>query len=351
MAFLGDHDFEPVDALPCPTVMLATIGKRAATAVLIVAGCVLVWYAQSRVFARQRCVSVVQTDAPSASEPQAPVRFPAAIRVATFNIAHARGGEFGASNWTGASKEQVRSRLAKIARQVAGAGVDVLVLNEVDFDASWSRSIDQAAEIARRAGFSYVAEQRNIDVTLPLRTFRFGNAILSRYPIANARAVRFPPLSPVEAALAGNHDGLVAEVHTPIGRVSVVAVHLEYRSEDVRLQCARILKTLAEAGAYPVIAMGDFNSIPGFAGKHPGYVPPPETAVDLLLRSGTLAVSEAPLDWARYLTFPSARPDRAIDWILTSPGLEQGVPTVIQSDLSDHLMVAVPIGQRGSGEP
>ena len=331
--------------------MLAAIRRRVTIAILIVAGCSVVWYAQSRLFARQRCVRILQTDAQQPAEANAGPRGPGAIRVATYNIAHARGGELGASNWSGASKEEVHARLAKIARQVVDADVDILVLNEVDFDATWSRSIDQAAEIARRAGFGYVAEQRNVDVALPVGSFRFGNAILSRYPIANAGVIRFPPFSKLEAALAGNHDGLVAEALTPIGRVRVLAVHLEYRSETVRLLCARIVKTLAEEGSHPLIAVGDFNSIPGFARRHPEYVPPPETAVDFLLGSGALSVSDASVDWSQYLTFPSARPDRAIDWILSSPSLEQGVPTVVQSDLSDHLMVTVAIGRRATASP
>lgn len=278
----------------------------------------------------------------------APPQAPASLRVATFNIAHARGGEFGASNWTGASAPEVLSHLAKIARQVADADVEVLVLNEVDFEASWSRSIDQAKEIAARAGFRYVVEQRNVDVSLPFRRYRFGNAILSRYPVAEARAQRFPPLSKWEAVLAGNHDGVVAEVAAPIGRFRVVAVHLEYRSEEVRLACARILKTLAEESPVPVIAMGDFNSLPSFARAHRGYTAPPENAVDFLLRSGTLSVSAAAVDWHQYLTFPSANPDRAIDWILSSPGLEQGAPSAVRSDLSDHLMVVAPISVRNA---
>jgi len=320
--------------------------KRFAVGVLIAVGGALGWYGQSRLFARQRCVRILRTHLRSGFEANASPRSAASVRVATFNIAHARGGDFGASNWTGASKEEVRSRLATIARQVSAAGVEILVLNEVDFDASWSRSIDQAAEIARQAGLRYVAEQRNVDVTLPLRTFRFGNAILSRYPIANARAVHFPPLSRLEALLAGNHDGLVAEVLTPLGRVDVLAVHLEYRSESVRLQCARIVETLAEETSRPLIVVGDFNSIPGFARKHRDYVPPPQSAMDFLLSAGTLSITEAAMDWSRYVTFPSASPDRAIDWILTTPDLAQGEPIVVQSDLSDHLMVTVPISAR-----
>jgi endonuclease/exonuclease/phosphatase family metal-dependent hydrolase len=143
--------------------------------------------------------------------------------------------------------------------------------------------------------------------------------------------------------LAGNHDGLVAEVLTPLGRVGVLAVHLEYRSESVRLQAARIVETLAEEASHPWIVVGDFNSIPGFARKHREYVPPPQSAMDFLLSAGTLSLSKSPTDWSRYVTFPSASPDRAIDWILTTPDLAQGTPTVVQSDLSDHLMVTVPI--------
>jgi endonuclease/exonuclease/phosphatase family metal-dependent hydrolase len=316
--------------------------KRAATLLLIAGSCALAWYAPSRLLAQQRRIQIFTADSRAAAGPRAEARQPATIRVATFNIAHARGGEFGASNWTGASKAEVRSRLAKIARQVSDARADVLVLNEVDFQSSWSRSIDQAAEIAGATGLVHVLEQRNVDVALPFRTFRFGNAILSRYPIARAEAIRFPPYSRWEAALAGNHDGVVAEVLTPLGRVRVVAVHLEYRSEEVRLRCARIIETLAEGDARPWIVMGDFNSIPAFARRHPGYAPA-ENAVDLLLRGGKLSASKAATGWEHYVTFPSASPDRAIDWILTSHGLDQGVPAAIRSDLSDHLMVVVPV--------
>jgi endonuclease/exonuclease/phosphatase family metal-dependent hydrolase len=326
----------------------ATARKRLVLAVLLAAGAVAGCYAESRLLAPRRRVRVLETEArpPAAATPSS--RPPASLRVATFNIAHARGPELGASNWTGASEAEVRSRLAAIARQVRGAGVEVLVLNEVDFDASWSRSIDQAAAIAREAGFRYLAEQRNIDVSLPWRTFRFGNAILSRYPIARARPIRCPPLSRWEAALAGNHDGLAAEVMTPIGRLSVLAVHLEYRSEEVRLRCARVVKALAEERSAPTIAIGDFNSLPGFARRHRGYVPPAQTAVDSLLRSGTLSVSKAAVEWNQYVTFPSASPDRAIDWVLSTAELEQGVPAVIRSDLSDHLMVAETIRRRAT---
>lgn len=47
-----------------------------------------------------------------------------------------------------------------------------------------------------------------------------------------------------------------------------------------------------------------------------------------------------------YLTFPCAKPDRAIDWILCSPELEVTKTWAVQSGLSDHLMVVGRVGSR-----
>jgi hypothetical protein len=43
---------------------------------------------------------------------------------------------------------------------------------------------------------------------------------------------------------------------------SVLAVHLEHRSEAVRVESARMIVALAKAKPIPLIAAGDFNSTP-----------------------------------------------------------------------------------------
>jgi endonuclease/exonuclease/phosphatase family metal-dependent hydrolase len=53
-----------------------------------------------------------------------------------------------------------------------------------------------------------------------------------------------------------------------------------------------------------------------------------------------------PLPDSGYLTFPSASPDRAIDWIFASGALRIRHHRVIASDLSDHLMVVAEIEER-----
>jgi endonuclease/exonuclease/phosphatase family metal-dependent hydrolase len=313
--------------------------RRAGIALLVAVAVVVCWYGQSRLLASRRCVRIVRVEGHAAGPGDA-----ASLRLAAYNIAHGRGGRLGAGNWTGASRREMLEHLSKIAGQIETSGADVVVLNEVDFDCAWSRHMDQARTIAARAGFSYCVQQRNIDVSFPFMRFRFGNAILSRFPVEAARVVRFPPLSRTEAMLAGAHDGLLATIRTPVGRIRVLGVHLEYRSEKIRVAGARLIKELAGASDIPLVAAGDFNSTPSSATGH-GDAAPSRTALDVLLRSGLLTAGETQTDGDRYLTFPSAQPDRAIDWILCTPQLQPGTPTVVRSALSDHLMVVADIGR------
>jgi endonuclease/exonuclease/phosphatase family metal-dependent hydrolase len=319
--------------------------KRFGVGFLICLGVCLGWYAQSRILAPYRCVRVVDI-----STETSPAGNSSTLQLAAYNIAHGRGGEHGASNWTGASEQQIDDHLARIAEQAEEVGIDILVLNEVDFQSSWSRYINQARSVASQAGFRYVAEQRNVDVSMPFRKYCFGNAILSKYPIKDIRVIRFPPLSRKEAVFAGNHDGLLAHVATPLGDLRVLAVHLEYRSEDVRVECARIVKTLVMEDAIPIVVMGDFNSSPIFAKGHQTSKSN-HNAVDFLLNSGLTTTRKTDMNWVKYVTFPSANPVRAIDWILCSPDIEQGYPSVVQSRLSDHLMVTETITFSTKGSP
>ncbi|WOO39706.1 endonuclease/exonuclease/phosphatase family protein [Rubellicoccus peritrichatus] len=302
---------------------------------LISLGVVFCWYAQSRIFAPYRSVRMVEV-MDQAKRPESNV---SALKVAAYNIAHGRGGKLGASNWTGASKTEMMVHLEAIANQVKAANVDILVLNEVDFDSSWSRRINQAKVIAAQAGFPYYVEQRNMDISLPFRRYCFGNAILSRHPIEDAQMIRFPALSKKEAIFAGNHDGLLAKIETPIGNIDILACHLEYRSEDIRCQTARVILNLVSESDTPFIAIGDFNSTPGFAKGH-SRSGLDENAMDILLDSGLFSVGKPSSEWDAYLTFPSEAPARAIDWILTSPDLKQEALFVDPSTLSDHLMIS-----------
>ena len=299
---------------------------------------ITVWYAQGRIFRSSRAVRVLQV-IDSAEVPASFVQNP--LIVACYNIAHGRGRETGGDNWNSVTRERPLEHLSAIAEQIAASRASIVVLNEVDFDSRWSDGIDQAKVIAAKAGFPYLVEQRNFDVTLPFFNLQFGNAILSKYPISSSRFLKFPALSASEDIFAGNHDGVIATLDLPDGPLQVVAVHLEYRDEATRVGTARLMSSVVLATPEtPLIALGDFNTapreLPGHTADSTG-----NNAVEILLSEAgmktNLPMRSAPA--VSDLTFPSTAPDRILDWILVSRGLELGTQRVIASELSDHRMV------------
>ena len=237
------------------------------------------------------------------------------LRLAAYNIAHGRGSAMDADNQRWQSSEEVKDHLAKIAEQVRLAQIDILVLNEADFRSSWSFRVNQAEVLSESTGLTHRLQQRNMEVALPWRKYAFGNAILSRYPIVDFAFIKFPPLSGLENAVAGNHDGCWADIQTPDGTLRVFAIHLEYRDEATRVACAEILNQQILSAPHPVVLLGDFNSAPSFCNGH-NVAADGQNAVDLLWANG-LTSPEPEAGWGTYLTFPSLQPSRAIDWILT----------------------------------
>ncbi|MCB1095439.1 MAG: endonuclease/exonuclease/phosphatase family protein [Verrucomicrobiae bacterium] len=303
---------------------------------------VVVWYGQARLFKVSRAVEVVQLRE-SGRVPES-----GELTVACYNIAHARGPEIGADNWNSEERKTPIAHLRAIAVQIAESQASIVVLNEVDFNAEWSDGIDQAEIIAAEASFPFVIKQRNFDVTLPFFTLQFGNAILSKYPVSDARFLKFPARSQKEDIFAGNHDGLVATLQLSSGPLRVVAVHLEYRDEAARVGAANVLTALvSEDPGQPLIAMGDFNTAPsGFPGHSSDdtgdnaiALLQSEAGMKTIMPGEPLAVND--------LTYPSTQPARIIDWILVSPGLTLMERRTIASELSDHRMVVGTISRRG----
>lgn len=303
----------------------------------------LVWYGQSRLFAARRAVSYHELGTPKAAQTSRDE-----LVVATFNVAHGRGSRFGASNWTGRSRQALRAHLQRLAAHIAAASPDLVVLNEADLDSTWSKRTNQPVVLGESAGFRYVVTQRNVDIALPFVAFRFGNAILSRYPLSDCRRVVFAALSRWERILAGNHDALVCRARTPLGDVRILAVHLEYRSEWTRVACARAIDAIAAEEETPLIVAGDLNTAPRGLPHH--QEADGVNALDSLLDGGRFQTLLPPSTAAEHMTFPAEKPDRAIDWILTTPQLKAVSSKVHASQLSDHLMLSVVLRRTDVGE-
>lgn len=251
--------------------------------------------------------------------------FNGSLHIATYNIAHGRGPVYGQTNWSGSAHDKTQ-RLQAIGRYLAESNVDVAVLNEVDFNAFWSDGVDQATVVAKAGGFRFIAKQINYKVNIPFASLAFGNAIVSRYPINASQRVMLPAFKAYEALLYGNHDALQSQIDLGADALSVWAIHLEYRDEATRIAA---LNTIAMQGGDQAVLAGDFNSRPSASGN--------TTALDQLLARS--AVTTVPNRNGQEFTFPTHKPDRAIDWIILPPQWRLQSAWVGTFDQSDHLPV------------
>ncbi len=211
----------------------------------------------------------------------------------------------------------------RVLDDIAGlvAHYDVAGLQEVDAGSLRSGFINQTKYLADRAGFPVWHHQLNRRVG---KIARASNGLLSRLPVAAVDEHRLPGTFPGRGALwvrfaAEDRDWVLVVAHLALGR----------RARESQL--AEIAERLAD---WPLaIVMGDFNAsleaaeIQRFMGRT--TLSPPD---------------DSPL------TFPSWRPQRALDHIFVTPGLKVERYGVVDTTLSDHRPVAmtlrVPMGER-----
>jgi len=280
----------------------------------------------------------VQTFSANDAQPE-PVK--ETIRVACYNIAHGRG--LAESNWDGGDPATRLARLDEIAELLREIDADVVVLNEVDFDASWSNNVNQAALLAEKAGYPFRVEERNLDFRVLHRTWRFGNAILSKYPISDAAVVDLPSFAGLETMHAGKKRGVRCDVTVGEKKFRIFGLHLSHRSEEVRERSAAKVVELVRESPHPCVVMGDLNSSP------PGFPKSNETedgknaiatfdAADELHRENF----EIPL-LVEARTFRADKPEIVIDWIYLSSSLEFQQYRAVDSLLSDHRPVVADV--------
>ena len=300
-------------------------------------------YVVSRIASPWRCVRIFSetSDKPSLSTT-------CTIRVVSYNIAHGRG--LADSNWNGGSPEKRLERLEQIAQLLKKLDADVVVLNEVDFDSSWSSAVNQAEYLARKADYPYRVEQRNYDFRVLGWKWRFGNAVLSRYPIQKAQVVPFPGYSRWETLLAGKKQGLFCTIDGPTEPFSVLAAHLSYRSESLRVQSAKMIVELTKDQNRPLLLAGDLNSTP------PGY---PQACQDNHGENAITCLDTSQLfkrlpnkpPTPEQLTFSSSQPQTVIDWIMAPTTWNFENYQAIDSRLSDHRPVMAIIGRTANRPP
>gem|GEM_PF-3154221 len=246
------------------------------------------------------------------------------VRLATYNI-----------HWgLGVDGVQSLERTAAVLREM---DADIVVLNEVDVNWRRSGNMDQAAYLAAAAGYpySYYSPALRTWASGGLSLSFYGNALLSRFPVQQARTVRLPTSRGREPRAV-----LVARLVVDGRPLTVLGTHLGLNQVERLWQTAR-LKELAAAANGPVVLLGDFNAHP-WSPELKQLTDGPAGLVDVHAAAGS----------GDGLTFPAHLPLARIDYAFVSQDLAPRVLAVRAwtTGASDHLPVVVDLAWP-AGEP
>ena len=159
---------------------------------------------------------------------------------------------------------------------LAKTQAEVFILQEVDFNARRTHRLNVAEEIARKLQMNYVFGREFQELVQGTKTdpAYHGQAILAKWPISNARLIRFsrqsnfwqphwflPRVAPFQERLGGRM-ALVADVNIAAKKLSIYNLHLESRASD-ELRLSQVQEVLLDAAHQdshrPLVIAGDFN--------------------------------------------------------------------------------------------
>lgn len=211
---------------------------------------------------------------------------PLSLRVVSWNVHKCTGGL------------DRRHDPARTAAVLAAAAPDVVLLQEVAQNGRWYGNTRQVEVLGDALGFAHRAYF--VNVRFGPRRGEYGNAILSRLPIATSG--NFDLTLPNKKPRSVLH----AELRVPAGKrhrvLHLFNLHLglgeaERREQLRRLLASRVLRSIH--AATPVVVAGDFNDVWGTLGQR------------LLAPAGFVGPTR-PLR-----TFPAWAPVRALDavWV------------------------------------
>ena len=230
---------------------------------------------------------------------------PIRLRVLSYNIHHAEGVDH-------------KLDVERIARVILSVKPDLVALQEVDQNAKRTNKVDQPAELARLTKMQVVFGA-NID----LQGGHYGNAVLSRFPIAHHTNHLLPNVDSSE-----QRGVLETEITIPNSEESLrfLATHLDFRADNrERVASAKVINELIENfPEKPCLLAGDLNDTPDS-----------KTLKQFALK--WMQVNQKPLS-----TVPVNRPTKQIDFILHRPLSRWKVVEVIVLDeavASDHRAI------------
>jgi endonuclease/exonuclease/phosphatase family metal-dependent hydrolase len=208
--------------------------------------------------------------------------------------------------------------LEALAQVIEAGDADVIGLQEVSRGWVINGSVDMLQWLSQRLDMPYIFG--------PTEGLLWGNAILSRYPIASVDTGSLPPES---QRLRRGY--IKAEIETGQRTIYLIDTHLHHLEPDSEMRQEQVpLLVEAWGGGPRTILVGDMNATPDS----------PE--MQILAGAGLVDVGGVLGPDPGY-TFYSPAPDSRIDYIWTSPDI---VPTsfdIPQTTASDHLPLVTTI--------
>ncbi|HEX8791879.1 MAG TPA: endonuclease/exonuclease/phosphatase family protein [Polyangiaceae bacterium] len=153
-------------------------------------------------------------------------------------------------------------RLAAIRAGVRELAPDIMGMQEVlRLAPGEGDALDQATTIAEGFGY-HVAYGRSKDERW------YGNAVLSRWPIAHSECFELPRCGTDE-----KRSLLLAAIDSPFGEIPFFVTHLNWKFDEGHVREAQVLEVARRvlaftdpgprrAGRFPAILVGDFNAEP-----------------------------------------------------------------------------------------
>jgi endonuclease/exonuclease/phosphatase family metal-dependent hydrolase len=237
-------------------------------------------------------------------------------------------------------------QLPGIIEFLSRSKADILLLQEADLNARRTHHLNIAREIAKKLQLDYVFGREFQELTQGTRhsPAYHGQATLSRWPLSNARILRFqqqsnfwqprwflPEIEPFQERLGGRM-ALVADANVGEKIIVTYNLHLESRGDD-RIRGAQMIETLQDAKRYradtAVVLAGDLN-------------------MDVSAGDVAQAIRSADFQDAFTNQHSPTTPDsffvdgRVIDWIFSRGSLRSDTPQVHSSvSGSDHYPLSV----------
>lgn len=224
--------------------------------------------------------------------------------------------------------------IPRIAAFIDSLKPDIVMLQEVDRRTERSGGEDHLEQLAKLTGMTPAFAK-----SLDYQGGDYGIALLSRWPIDSASTIPLKVEPPQDRA-GGSREprvALHAVIRTPSGPLHVVNTHIDaaaigtYRRQEIVGLLGHIRRSVPESE--PVVFGGDLNARP---------TTDEIGAVSLALTDSWLACGSGPGS-----TFPSAKPDRRIDYVFSRQArcLHARVP---ETQASDHspLFVTLEILRR-----